>query len=275
LRNGRPSAGALAAIGVIVLVLGVLIILPLVSVLFEAFRGGGGALASLAGDPGVRAAIALSLVATLISVAFNAAFGLLAGWTIAKYRFPGKPLLVTVIDAPLTVSPVIVGLAVLAALGEKTPPGAWLAAHGLRIAFAPAGIAIATTLVTFPYVARAVIAQMTEQGRELEEAAIGLGASAWQAFWRVTFPVARTSFLNGLLVCNARAIGEFGAVSVVSGNVSGLTQTIPLQIADFYDGANGAQAFSLAAGLAVVAIILALAARTLARRTSPAKGRPA
>jgi sulfate transport system permease protein len=275
LRNTRSSAAALAGIGVIVLVLIVLIVLPLVSVALEALSGGAGALAALAADPTVRAAIALSILATVVSVAFNAAFGLFAGWTIAKYRFPGKPLLVTVIDAPLTVSPVIVGLAVLAALGEKTPPGAWLAAHGLRIAFAPAGIAIATMLVTFPYVARAVIAQMTEQGRELEEAAIGLGASAWQAFWRVTFPVSRASFLNGLLVCNARAIGEFGAVSVVSGNVTGLTETIPLQISNFYDNASAAQAFGLAAGLAIVTILLALAARTLARRSSPAKGRPA
>jgi sulfate/thiosulfate transport system permease protein len=275
LREQRPSAGALVGIGLIGIVLGVLIVLPLVFVAFQAMSGGFGALAALVGDPTVRAAIALSLVATIVSVLFNAAFGLLAGWTIAKYRFPGKSLLVTVIDTPLTVSPVIVGLAVLAALGEKTPPGAWLAAHGLRIAFAPAGIAIATTLITFPYVARAVIAQMTEQGRELEEAAIGLGASAWQAFWRVTFPVSRGSFLNGLLVCNARAIGEFGAVTVVSGNIRGLTETIPLQIADFYDGANTAQAFGLAAGLAIIAIILALVARTVARRTSPAKGRPA
>jgi sulfate transport system permease protein len=271
LREQRSSAGALVGIGLIGIVLGVLIVLPLVFVAFQAASGGFGALAALVGDPTVRAAIALSLVATIVSVLFNAAFGLLA----AKYRFPGKSLLVTVIDTPLTVSPVIVGLAVLAALGEKTPPGAWLAAHGLRIAFAPAGIAIATTLITFPYVARAVIAQMTEQGRELEEAAIGLGASAWQAFWRVTFPVSRASFLNGLLVCNARAIGEFGAVTVVSGNIRGLTETIPLQIADFYDGANTAQAFGLAAGLAVIAIILALVARTVARRTSPSKGRPA
>jgi sulfate/thiosulfate transport system permease protein len=267
--------GPIVGIGAVVLALAVLIALPLVSVAFEAARGGAGALAALAADPTVRGAIGLSLLATVVSVAFNAAFGLFAGWTIAKYRFPGKALLITLIDAPLTVSPVIVGLAVLAALGEKTPLGAWFAAHGLRIAFEPAGIAVATTLITFPYVARAVIAQMSEQGRELEEAAIGLGASAWQAFWRVTFPVARASFLNGLLVCNARALGEFGAVSVVSGNVSGLTETVPLQISNFYDNANTSQAFGLAAGLAFVTILLALAARTLARRGSPVKGRTA
>lgn len=265
----------MTAIAAIALVLGILIVLPLAFVALQALSGGGAALATLAHDPTVRGAIWLSIGAALVSVAFNAAFGLLAGWTIAKYRFPGKAVLVTAIDAPLTVSPVIVGLAVLASLGERTPAGAWLAAHGLRIAFAPAGIAIATMLVTFPYVARAVIAQMSEQGRELEEAAIGLGASAWQAFWRVTFPASRASFLNGLLVCNARAIGEFGAVSVVSGSVRGLTETVPLQIADFYDGASGAQAFGLAAGLAVVAIILAFVARAVARRGSPAKGRPA
>jgi sulfate transport system permease protein len=275
LRSPRQNAAALAGILAVVLVLVVLVVLPLISVAAEAFGGGTAALASLAADPTVRAAILLSVFATVTSVACNAAFGLLAGWTIAKYRFPGKPLLLTAIDTPLTVSPVIVGLAVLAALGAKTPLGAWFEAHGLRIAFAPAGIVIATTIITFPYVARAVIAQMTEHGRELEEAAIGLGASAWQAFWHVTFPVSRASFLNGLLVCNARAIGEFGAVSVVSGNISGLTSTVPLQISNFYDDANSPHAFGLAAGLALVTIILALAARTLVRRSSPAKGRPA
>lgn len=272
-RRTRLARGL--AIAAIALVLGVLIVLPLVSVALEALSGGGAAFAAVVHDPSVRAAIALSVGATIVSVAFNAAFGLLAGWTIAKYRFPGKALLVTAIDAPLTVSPVIVGLAVLASLGERTPVGGWLAAHGLRIAFAPAGIAVATMLVTFPYVARAVITQMTEQGRELEEAALGLGACAWQAFWRITFPASRASFLNGLLVCNARAVGEFGAVSVVSGSVRGLTETVPLQIADFYDGASSAQAFGLAAGLAVIAIFLALVARAVARRGSPAKGRPA
>jgi sulfate transport system permease protein len=265
-RERRPDAAALAGIALVALLLGGLVVVPLVWVAFAALAGGASALGALARDPAVRAAAGLSAGAALLSVALNAAFGLLAGWTIAKYRFPGKAVLVTIIDAPLTVSPVIVGLAVLASLGTRTPLGGWLAEHGVRIAFAPAGIALATLLVTFPYVARAVIAQATAQGRELEEAAVGLGASAWQAFRLVTFPLARASFVNGLLVCNARALGEFGAVAVVSGGIRGLTETVPLRIADLYGDANGPAAFGLAAGLALVTIAFALGARAVARR---------
>ncbi|MEA2687907.1 MAG: sulfate/thiosulfate transport system permease protein [Candidatus Eremiobacteraeota bacterium] len=268
-RKRLENAGAVLPIA---LLLGMLIVVPLIAVLAGAFSAGAGAVAATLGDGAVRDAVLLSLAAAVVAVGFNAAFGLLAGWTIAKYRFAGKALLVTLIDAPLTVSPVIVGLAVLATLGQHTPAGAWLAAHGLRIAFAPAGVAVATTLVTFPYVARAVIAQMTAHGRIYEEAALGLGAGPWQTFRRVTFPLARASFLNGLLICNARALGEFGAVTVVSGNVRGLTQTIPLQIADFYDGARVPAAFALAAALAAVAVILALTARLFARRDTSTKG---
>ncbi|MDB5027819.1 MAG: cysW [Candidatus Eremiobacteraeota bacterium] len=272
MRERGRAARALLTVLPVALLLGVLIVVPLVAVVAGALSAGAGALAAALRDPAVRDAVLLSLGAALVAVAFNAAFGLLAGWTIAKYRFPGKALLITLIDAPLTVSPVIVGLAVLATLGERTAPGAWLAAHGLRVAFAPAGVAVATTLVTFPYVARAVIAQMTVRGRILEEAALGLGASAWQTFARVTFPLARASFLNGLLICNARALGEFGAVTVVSGNVRGLTQTVPLQIADLYDGARIPAAFALAAALAAVAVFLALTARVFARRDPSTKG---
>ncbi|MDB5039536.1 MAG: cysW [Candidatus Eremiobacteraeota bacterium] len=270
-----PNRAGIVAIAIVAAILAVFIVLPLLSVAIEALAAGTHALGDVYREPSVVSAIGLSVAVTLVAVSVNAAFGLLAGWTIAKYRFPGKALLVTVIDAPLTVSPVIAGLAVLSTLGTRTPAGAWLAEHGVRIAFAPAGIALATMLVTFPYVARAVIAQMALQGREYEEAAIGLGASAWGTFWRVTFPASRASFLNGLLLCNARAIGEFGAVSVVSGSVRGVTETVPLHIADYYNEANGPAAFGLAAGLALVAIVLALAARAVARRDALPKGRPA
>jgi sulfate transport system permease protein len=269
--RGRGTSALLVVLP-LALVLGVLIVVPLVAVAAGALATGAGALPAALREPGVSDAVLLSLGAALVALAFNAAFGLLAGWTIAKYRFPGKAGLVTLIDAPLTVSPVIVGLAVLATLGQNTPAGVWLAAHGLRVAFAPAGVAVATTLVTFPYVARAVIAQMSAQGRVLEEAALGLGASAWQTFARITLPLSRASFLNGLLICNARALGEFGAVTVVSGNVRGLTQTVPLQIADFYDGARMPAAFALAAALAALAIVLALTARLFARRDPATKG---
>lgn len=258
------AVGTAGAVTIAVL-LGGFVLVPLLFVALAALGAGTRALAAIYREPNVVAAIELSIVVAAVAVAINAAFGLLAGWTIAKYRFPGKAVLVTLIDAPLTVSPVIAGLAILTTLGGRTPGGAWLAAHGVRIAFAPAGIVLATTLVTFPYVARAVVAQMAAHGRELEEVAIGLGASGWDAFWRVTFPISRASFVNGLLICNARAIGEFGAVSVVSGNVRGLTETVPLQIADYYNEANASGAFGLAAGLALVAIVLALAARAVAR----------
>ena len=271
----RPNGAGIVAIAVVALVLTLVVVVPLVSVVLEALAAGTGALADVYRRPEVTSAIALSVKVALVAVGANAAFGLLAGWTIAKYRFPGKALLVTVIDAPLTVSPVIAGLAVLSSVGTRTPAGAWLAEHGIRVAFAPAGIALATMLVTFPYVARTMIAQLTLQGRTYEEAAIGLGASAWTTFWRVTFPASRASFFNGLLLCNARAVGEFGAVSVVSGSVRGLTETVPLRIADFYNEASGAAAFGLAAGLALTAIVLALVARGLERREPILKGRAA
>lgn len=268
----RVSQRTAIGIALVALVLLAFIVVPLVSVFLEATLAGAGPIVALVTDSTVRSAVGLTVLATLSAVVANAAFGLLAGWTIAKYRFPGKALLVTAIDAPLTTSPVIVGLAVLASVGERTPVGGWLALHGVRVAFAPLGIVLATLLVTFPYVARAVIVQMSSRGRDLEEAAVGLGATGWQTFVRVTFPLASASFLNGLLVCNARAIGEFGAVSVVSGGVRGVTETIPLRIGDLYNDANLAGAFALAAGLAIVAILLALAARAVTRRSAFEKG---
>jgi sulfate transport system permease protein len=257
----RPNLAGTLAIGIIALLLVGLIALPLAFVAFEALAAGTPAFIAAYRTPDALAAIRLTIEVALAAVACNAAFGLLAGWTIAKYRFPGKTLLVTLIDAPLTVSPVVAGLAVLSTVGARTPLGAWLSAHGIQVAFAPLGIVLATMLVTFPYVARATIAQMAVQGRTLEEAALGLGASPWTTFWRVTFPASRGAFVNGLLLCNARAIGEFGAVSVVSGNIRGLTQTVPLAIADAYNGDDLTGAFALAAGLAFVAIALTFAAR--------------
>ena len=270
--ESRLPIGVAAGVCLVALALAGLVVVPLAWVFVEVARGGPAAIARTFADPATRSAIGLTILAAAGAVTANALFGLIAGWTIAKYRFPGKALLVTIIDAPLTVSPVVAGLAVLASLGERTPLGAWLALHGVRITFAPAGIVLATMVVTFPYVARAVIAQMTVHGRALEEAAVGLGASTWQTFARVTFPLVRASFLNGLLICNARAIGEFGAVSVVSGAVRGLTETVPLRIADLYDDASAGAAFTLAAALALVAIVLALAARAIARHTTIEKG---
>ena len=258
-RDKRPLSRAdrLALAGV-VLLLGVLVLLPLVSVLYEALRAGvAPALATFA-DPYALDAIGLTAVVALVTVACNGAFGIFAAWTMTKYAFPGKALLLAIIDLPLTVSPVVAGLAILLCFGVHSPAGAWLSEHGWKVAFAPPGIMLATIFVTFPYVARETIALLNEEGRELEEAALGLGASVWQTFARVTFPRARWAILNGVLLCNARALGEFGAVSVISGHIRGLTNTVPLHIEVLYNEDNLVGAFTLSGALALVAITLTL-----------------
>jgi sulfate transport system permease protein len=238
------------------LVLGSFVGLPLASIAFEAFRLGLGPALQTFADPYARSAIALSVGVALATLTVNGAFGILAGWTLTKYRFAGKAILLTLIDLPLTVSPVVAGLAVLLCFGRRSPLGGWLDAHDWQIAFAPPGIILATIFVTFPYVARETIALMTETGRELEEVALGLGASVWQTFFHVTLPRARWALLNGLLLCNARALGEFGAVSVISGRIRGLTDTVPLHIEILYNENNFVGAFTLAGALATVAIAL-------------------
>jgi sulfate transport system permease protein len=246
-RDGFVVAAAFA------LALG-LIGLPLAFVFAQAFASGLGAIAATFADPFAQSAIRLTLEVAAITVAFNATFGVLAAWTIAKYRFPGKALLLAAIDVPLTVSPVVAGLAVLFVVGARSPAGACLLAHGIHVAFAPPGIALATIFVTFPYVARELIAFMQEQGRELEESSLVLGANVWQTLWRVTLPNARFALLNGVLLCNARAMGEFGAVSVISGRIRGLTTTVPLHIEMLYNENAFAGCFALSAGLALVTI---------------------
>lgn len=266
--NRRSVTGTWTAFGAVTLVLLLMVGLPLASILAEATRAGLPAALATFADPYARSAIALTAWVTLVVIAANTAFGILAGWTMTMYRFPGKAALLTVIDLPLTMSPVVAGLAVLLCFGERAPVGAWFAAHGVQIAFAPTGIVIATILVTFPYVARQTIALMSETGRDLEEAALSLGATAWQAFICVTLPRARWAIVNGLLLCNARALGEFGAVSVISGHIRGLTDTIPLHIEILYNENNLVGAFSLAAALAGVAIALTLLRSAFAGRQS-------
>jgi sulfate transport system permease protein len=246
------------AIAGVALLLGVFVFLPLASIVYETLRTGWPAAAATFADPYARAAIALTGLATAVTVAVNGVFGVLAGWTLTKYRFPGKALLLAIIDLPLTVSPVVAGLALLLCFGTRSPLGFWLGQHGWKIAFAPPGIILATVFVTFPYVARETIALMGETGRELEEAALGLGASLWQTFCRVTFPRARWAILNGLLLCNARALGEFGAVSVISGNIRGLTDTVSLHVDILYNEDNLVGAFTLAGALALLVILLTL-----------------
>jgi sulfate transport system permease protein len=246
------------AIAGVALLLGFFVFVPLASIAFEALRAGWPAAAATFADPDARSAIALTALAAAVTIAVNGAFGVLAGWTLTKYAFPGKSLLLAVIDLPLTVSPVVAGLALLLCFGTRSPLGAWFAEHGMKIAFAPPGIILATIFVTFPYVARETIALMGENGTELEEAALGLGASVWQTFSRVTFPRARWAILNGLLLTNARALGEFGAVSVISGSIRGLTDTAALHVDILYNDDNLVGAFTLAGTLALTAIVLTL-----------------
>jgi len=255
---------ALPVVGAFVLV-ALFIALPLASVIFEAFKDGAGAFAATFADGYALSAIGLTLFVTAITVVCNTAFGIIAAWTVTKYRFPGKALLVSLIDLPLTVSPVVAGLAILLAFGEHTPIGAWLSDHGIRVAFALPGIVLATIFVTFPYVARELIAFMQEHGRELEESALLLGANVWQTLWRVTLPAARWALLDGVLLCNARAMGEFGAVSVISGRIRGQTMTIPLDVEALYDDGMLTNAFALALSLAVVTIALSLVRSHLQR----------
>jgi sulfate transport system permease protein len=261
----RAGWGAGAAIGFAVLLMLVFIVAPLAEIGYEASRAGLAPMLATFADHDTRAAIALTIGAALVAVGFNAAFGLLAAWTVTKYRFPGKAVLQALIDLPLTVSPVVAGLALLLTFGTRSPVGAWFAQHGFPIAFAAPGIVVATIFVTFPYVARELIALMSEQGRDLEEAAIALGASGWQTFRRVTFPEIRGAFVGGVLLCNARALGEFGAVAVISGRIRGLTDTVSLQISSLYEDANIVAAFTLAGTLAAVAIALTLLRRAKLR----------
>ena len=269
----RIRAGGVIALAGVAALLAVLVVLPLVSIAFEALRAGLPAALATFSAPYARSAISLTAGVALVVVAINAAFGILAGWTFTMYRFPLKAALLTLIDIPLTLSPVVAGLAVLLCFGERSPLGAFLGAHGWKVAFAPPGIVIATALVTFPYVARETIALMSETGRELEEAALGLGATLWQAFLRVTLPRARWAILNGVLLCNARALGEFGAVSVISGRIRGLTDTVPLHIEILYNENNLVGAFSLAAALAAAAIALTIGRGVLERRRLPVSSR--
>jgi sulfate transport system permease protein len=263
MRFGRAGAILLAAGFVVALVA-----FPLATVFLEAFRGGLGAFASAYAEPYALSAIRLTLEVAAITVAFNASFGILAAWTISKYRFPGKALLLSAIDLPLTVSPVVAGLAILLTVGVHSSLGTWLVAHGLRVAFAPPGIAIATIFVTFPYVVRELTAFMQEQGRDLEEAALSLGAGAWQTLLLVTLPNARWALFDGVLLCNARAMGEFGAVSVISGKVRGFTDTVPLHIEILYNENAFVAAFALAAGLATITMCLGALRSTIERRSS-------
>ncbi len=235
---------------------------PLLAVFTEAFRKGIGAYLNSFTDPSAIAAIKLTLITAGISVPLNLVFGLAAAWAIAKFEFWGKSILLTLIDLPFAVSPVISGLIFVLLFGMQGWLGPWLDSQGLQIIFAVPGIVLATIFITFPFVAREIIPLMQEQGTEEEQAAITLGASGWQTFWYVTLPNIRWALLYGVILCNARAMGEFGAVSVVSGHVRGKTNTIPLHVEILYNEYNFVAAFAVASLLALLALVT-LAAKSI------------
>jgi sulfate/thiosulfate transport system permease protein len=235
--------------------LALIVILPLVAVFVEALRQGVAAYFASFDDPDVRAAIRLTLIVAAIAVPLNTIFGIVASWAIAKFEFVGKSLLVTLIDLPFSVSPVVAGLVYVLVFGVHGWFGPWLVAHDVQIIFAVPGIVLATIFVTFPFVARELIPLMEEQGNEEEEAAISLGASGFRTFWRVTLPNIKWGLLYGVLLCNARAMGEFGAVSVVSGHIRGETNTMPLHVEILYNEYNFVAAFAVASLLAMLALV--------------------
>ncbi len=262
--NARPRFRAataesapvrLALIATAILGVAVLVLAPLLTVFAGALaQGWGAALASLV-KPDAWAAIRLTLIITAIALPLNAAFGIAAAWLITKFDFRGKALLITLIDLPFSVSPVVAGLCIVLLFGANSLLGGWLVAHGFPIVFAIPGIVLATVFVTFPFVARELIPVMIEQGRAEEEAALTLGASGWRTFWTVTLPNIRWALLYGTLLCTARAMGEFGAVAVVSGKIRGKTATMPITIEMLYNEYLSVAAFSMAATLTALALI--------------------
>jgi sulfate transport system permease protein len=231
------------------------LLLPLVAVFAEALRQGVGAWWAALQEPDALAAIRLTLLVAAIAVPLNLVFGVVAAWAITKHRFRGKQLLITLIDLPFSVSPVVSGLVYVLVFGAQGWFGPWLAAHDIQVIFAVPGLVLATIFVTFPFVARELIPLMAEQGTDDEQAALTLGASGLQTFVRVTLPNIKWGLLYGVLLCNARAMGEFGAVSVVSGHIRGLTNTMPLHIEILYNEYNFVAAFAVATGLAALALV--------------------
>jgi sulfate/thiosulfate transport system permease protein len=243
----------LLAVALVYLVL--FLVLPLASVYAQALADGFGHFFAAILDPDALAAVRLTLLVAAIAVPLNLVFGLTAAWTVAKFDFRGKSLLITLIDLPFSVSPVVSGLIYVLMFGAQGWLGPWLQAHDIKIIFNVSGIVLATIFVTFPFVARELIPLMQQQGSEEEEAAIVLGAGGWQTFWRVTLPNVKWGLLYGVLLCNARAMGEFGAVSVVSGHIRGETLTMPLQVEMLYNDYDFVGAFAVASLLSLLALV--------------------
>ena len=253
----------LLAVSVII----VLVVVPVVHVFYQAFGKGVGAyFRALFGDADTRHAILLTLTVAPASVALNVAFGVAAAWTLARFRFVGRTLLLTLIDLPFSVSPVVAGLVFVLLFGLQGYFGGWLIGHGVRIIYALPGLILATTFVTLPFVVRELLPVMEAQGPEEEMAALSLGAGGWQIFWRVTLPNVRWGLLYGVILCNARAMGEFGAVYVVSGHVAGRTDTMPLRIEKLFQEYDLPASFALASLLTLLALVTLTAKVLLERR---------
>ncbi len=245
----------------ITLVLGfvfLFLLLPLAAVFTEALRKGWGAYADALQEPDAWSAIRLTLITAAIAVPLNLLFGVSAAWAIAKHDFRGKALLITLVDLPFSVSPVVAGLVYVLMFGAQGWIGPWLQAHDIKIVFAVPGIVLATVFVTFPFIARELIPLMQAQGTDEEQAALVLGASGWQTFWHVTLPNIKWGLVYGVILCNARAMGEFGAVSVVSGHIRGQTNTLPLHVEILYNEYQSVAAFAVASLLALLALLTLL-----------------
>jgi len=254
--------------GIALLFLGFFLLVPLASVFAQALEKGAGVYFAALREPDALAAVRLTLVTAAISVPLNLVFGVVAAWAIAKFDFPGKSLLVTLIDLPFSVSPVVSGLIYVLLFGLQGWLGPWLHAHDIKIVFAVPGIVLATIFVTFPFVARELIPLMQSQGKEEEEAALVLGASGLTTFFRVTLPNIQWGVLYGVILCNARAMGEFGAVSVVSGHIRGATNTIPLHVEILYNEYNFVAAFAVASLLALLALVTLVAKSLVEKKVS-------
>ena len=263
-QESRLVRGLLIAIALGFLTL--FLFVPLTAVFYEALKKGVAVYWRAIAEPDALSAIRLTLLTAAIAVPLNLVFGVAAAWAIAKFEFPGRNLLITLIDLPFSVSPVIAGLIYVLLFGAQGWFGPWLQAHDIKVIFAVPAIVLATIFVTFPFVARELIPLMQAQGAEEEEAAVVLGASGWQTFWRVTLPNIKWGLLYGVILCNARAMGEFGAVSVVSGHIRGATNTMPLHVEILYNEYNFVAAFAVASLLALLALLTLVAKSIVERR---------
>jgi sulfate/thiosulfate transport system permease protein len=255
----EPVAVRFLLIAAALAFLALFLVLPLAIVFQQALEKGVSAYLAAVREPNALAALRLTLLTAAIAVPANLLFGLAASWAIARFEFPGRSALLTLIDLPFAISPVISGVVFILLFGRQGWLGPWLGAHDVKIVFAVPGIVLATVFVTFPFVARELIPVMQAQGRDEEEAAVVLGASGWQVFWRVTLPNVKWGLLYGVILCNARAMGEFGAVSVVSGHIRGLTNTLPLHVEILYNEYQFQAAFAVASLLALLALVTLVA----------------